>query len=41
MSGDFNIDILNKNDKSTSYFSDLWDTFNQKNLVKKPTCDVS
>ena len=37
MSGDFNINILNKNDESTSYFSELQDTFNQKNLVTKPT----
>ena len=36
MSEYFNLDILNKNDESTSYCSDLWDTFNQENLRRNP-----
>ena len=38
IAGDFNIDVSNENDKNTSYLSDLWDTFNLKNLMTKPTC---
>ena len=38
IAGDFNIGISNLNDEDTSYFTDLWDTFNFNNLVTKPTC---
>ena len=38
IAGDFNIDSSSVNVKNTSYFSDLWDTFNLKNPVTKPTC---
>ena len=36
--GGFNIDISNVIDENISYFSDLWDTFNLKNVVTKPSC---
>ena len=36
--GDFNIDISSVNVENASCFSDLWETFNLKNPVTKPTC---
>ena len=37
IAGDFNINISNVNDENTSYFSKLWNNFNLKDFVTKPT----